>query len=1048
MKTKSLLTLIIFICWTWSSIVSAKENQQKGARQQRQTASPPLNLTTQEKDWIQEHPRIRVHNETNWAPFNFFENDKPQGLSIDYMNLLADKIGIQIEYISDPSWDKLLGMLKHKELDVMLNIVRTEDRSAYVLYTEPYAFNPNVIVSTKNNRYSSIQELFDKTVAFPKGFFYEEVLTKNYPQIKRLPVPDTLASLKAVSFGKADAALGESAVLHHLINRNTLTDLAVSGEVNIGNPDLVNLRIGVRKDWPTLQSILKKAMNAVSVEEMNQIQQRWIVGNIQSRFATLSLTYNEKTWLYTHPHIRVGVDPSFPPFDYIEDGVHQGVVSDYIRLVSERLGISMEVIPDLSRKQVLEKAKNKSIDVVSLLRKTEDRMMYLNFTETFVSHPNVIITRNDYPFVTGLSDFRGKTVSVVKEYFHTEMLKEKYPIIEHYEVETPLEALKAVALGTADAYFGDLGMAGYLIQVNGLTNLKIAAPTDIENQPMGFGIRNDWPEFVAILNKALASISDDERVSINKKWISLVDERPLDNTLIWQIAGVMGVIIIMVFLWSFQVERQKRAIQKSELKLRESRQQLHATVEELQQAKENAEEANRMKSEFIANMSHEIRTPMNAVIGFTELLETLITDKVQKEYLHAIKTGGEGLLTLINDILDLSKLEAGKLEIHNQPVQLNALLNEVQTFFSLKISQKRLEFKMNIDQELPQALLLDEIRLRQVLFNLIGNAVKFTDEGYIRFSVKHEETQDQNEKLDLLISVEDTGIGIPDGEQARIFESFQQQEGQDSRKYGGTGLGLPISKRLVEMMGGTLSVNSTLGKGSIFTIRLNKVHIASVKDVIQPAEPSIQEIKFKEGLILVVDDVEINRKLIIENFADTPLKVLTSENGEDALLLAKEHNPDLILMDLKMPVMNGYEATQLLKSDKMLKHIPVIALSASTSRTERELIKKYSFEGYIKKPISRTRLLETVIQFLDYELIDECSIQNEMTQELNVVSIDAMSDCSPEWKTEMKKAIEILNLNQIYTLVEQLREQDTALADAIKRHIDAFEYEVILKVIE
>ena len=248
---------------------------------------PPkrINLTEQEAAWLGAHPLIRVHNEKDWPPFNYFEYGKPRGLSIDYMNLVAEQLGIKVEYVTGPSWNEFLEMVKRKELDVMLNIVKTEDRLKYLLFTEPYIKNPNVIVSSQESPYETIQALFGKTVAFPKGFFYEEVLTKSFPQIKRLPVEDTLASLKAVAFGRADAALGEAAVVRTLINKNLISGLQISGEVNIGDPDLMNLRIGVRDDWPLLHSALMKAMAAIGPQEMNQIQQKWIVTALDSAAA-------------------------------------------------------------------------------------------------------------------------------------------------------------------------------------------------------------------------------------------------------------------------------------------------------------------------------------------------------------------------------------------------------------------------------------------------------------------------------------------------------------------------------------------------------------------------------------------------------------------------------------------------------------------------------------------------------------------------------------------------------------------------------------------
>ena len=242
-------------------------------------------LTEQENAWLDAHPVIRVHNEKDWPPFNYFEYGKPRGLSIDYMNLVAEKLGIKVEYVTGPSWNEFLGLVKRKELDVMLNIVKTEDRMQYLLYTEPYVKNPNVIVSSQATPFETIQALFGKTVAFPKGFYYEEILTKSFPRIKRLPVEDVLASLKAVAFGRADAALSEAAVVRALINKNFISGLQISGEVKIGNPDLTNLRIGIRDDWPLLHSALMKTMDAIAPQEMNQIQEKWIVAAMDAASA-------------------------------------------------------------------------------------------------------------------------------------------------------------------------------------------------------------------------------------------------------------------------------------------------------------------------------------------------------------------------------------------------------------------------------------------------------------------------------------------------------------------------------------------------------------------------------------------------------------------------------------------------------------------------------------------------------------------------------------------------------------------------------------------
>jgi len=381
--------------------------------------------------------------------------------------------------------------------------------------------------------------------------------------------------------------------------------------------------------------------------------------------------------------------------------------------------------------------------------------------------------------------------------------------------------------------------------------------------------------------------------------------------------------------------------------------------EELTQAKLHAEEAMNSKQQFLSNMSHEIRTPMNSIVGFTKILLKTNSNEIQKEYLHAIKTSSEVLIVLINDILDLAKVDAGKMEFEKRIFKLQESISTIIHLFEHKTKEKNIELIKVYNTKIPILLKGDSARLHQIILNLLSNAVKFTNEGSITVSVDLLEENDK--KVAIEFSVKDTGIGIPENKIDKIFNNFEQASAFTSRLYGGTGLGLAISKQLVELQGGSISVKSVLGKGSTFSFILN---FDKTNDIIEREPDSIEfAAEIKNLKVLIVEDVKLNQLLLKTILSDFGFEYDVADNGKIAIEQLKSNLYDIILMDLMMPEMNGFEASEYIRN-KMDSKIPIIALSADVTTVDIEKCKAYGMNDYISKPIDEKILLTKIISLV------------------------------------------------------------------------------------
>lgn len=667
----------------------------------------------------------------------------------------------------------------------------------------------------------------------------------------------------------------------------------------------------------------------------------------------------EIEFIRTHPVIIIGVDPAFVPFEFIDgNGDYVGITADYLKLISEKVGIKMQVAKNLDWSEVYDLAVEGKIDMLPAVSRTTEREAHFLFTDPYYFFQRVIVVKDTEKSINGIEDLKGMTVAVQRNSSHHSDLLE-YPDIKLSLYQSSEGALSAVARGDEAAYVGNMATSNYMIRSSGITGLKFINFKSEERMSLHMAIRKDWPELVSIMNKALATIDEDQKIAANSKWIGL------DTTFdYWPIIrGVLmaGLVVLFIFMISgYWIVKLRREIEKRKI------------VEvDLIQAKNEAEVANQIKSSFLARMSHEIRTPLNAITGMAYLMKKTEITMTQHMYIEKITQASSNMLSIINDILDFSKIEAGKIDIEHIPFSLDQVFQEVINIVSHKVEEQGIGISFKKDPRIPEYFIGDPVRIKQILINVVNNAVKFTNEGEVHIDARM--IAQEGKIYHVSFTVKDSGIGMNSEQVEHLFEPFSQADSTINRRFGGTGLGLSIVKSLVDLLSGDVQVFSKLGEGSTFIINL-PLEVDFQKE--SEYKKKKASISFKGIRAIVLEKTGSNMNLIDSYLSAFGMDCELTTSPEHAVKLIESSTElfvkpvDLLIFDYDTPVEGGLDFVRKLHQNKAITKMPKIVMTIPLMHDDLfDALGEYGIDGGVGKPIIPSVLYDVILEIFKIRAI-------------------------------------------------------------------------------
>ncbi|MBY6278787.1 ATP-binding protein [Stenotrophomonas maltophilia] len=1048
---------------------------------QAQPAPGLLPLSPLQREYLVAHPTIVVGQyDSGWPPFESLRDGEQVGLGPDYLSHLARQLGVKVEARRYPDWTSVLDAACRGEIDVVMNVGLSADRTRCMVYTAAYSEAPLALVGRPDDlRASDMPDLDGLRVVIEQDFLTGPQVRARFPRARQLVANDTLSALQMVIDDKADVYIGNAFVATELIASRRLQGVALLRPSDLP-PE--RLHFGIPNSKQPLAEALDLALAATSQAQRDALAQRWLSPPHWSASAQLALSQAEKRVL--EQPLMIGFAPNAAPLSFTgEDGRPSGLASEYLQRLMQA-GANLKVENSHDWYEVREKARRGELQAVMGIP-VDSRYLGPDwvFSQPFISVPNVIVVRSDGESLLGLADLQGKRVLLSDPERVRGYVQQQAPQARIIAARSAEQALQRLLEGEADAYVGNLAVVDHLLRSRFPGPMQVAAPAGFNDQ-LALAVDRRHAALATTFDRLLLQMTPRKREALRSAWLAVEYRNGVDwsNLLRWGVPVLMvlltGLLVHGVGHWRLRrevagrrqleqrlaevtdnlpavvyqarrdadgtlsfpfiagdlpalfgitrqqaeqdarvllerVEQEDRArilhsIEQAahqfaplilEFRLRSDgegvrwvRSQAHPYAAEegaviwsgywvdvsearmqadaLAAAKADAEQAAEAKSRFLATMSHETRTPMSGVLGMLEVLAHSPLDSEQQRILGVIEDSAQMLRQILDDILDYSRLEAGALRLEPVPQPLRPLLESVCRLMSAQASARGLELHVQIDPQLAAAHEVDGVRLRQIAFNLLSNAIKFTARGEVRLQLEVLGPTADDGSQPLCLSVTDTGIGIAPEQLQHLFAPFTQAGAYIQRDHGGTGLGLSICQRLVQMMGGELELHSTLGEGTRAEVRLALVEAGrgDVEALVAEQEQAaLLPLALREARVLVIEDHPTNQAMMAWRLQQLGVPHVLLGDGQQALDRLSSESFDLVITDCRMPVLDGFGFTRLLREREGRTGQPrltVLALTASVLDDDARRCREAGMDEVLAKPLSLATLRTALLRWL------------------------------------------------------------------------------------